>query len=182
MVYIDHQYKIIVLENPKSGSTSLIKSLEKSLRVTIRRNIHRHKNIHMTAKEAMHEFAEYWDTYLKITTLRNPLERFISSALMPGHIARYDPDHLQHETSLNADAIVKYYIKNKDSYVFCRSQDEYTTGMDVLIRIDHFQEDYDALCDRVGMPRTIVAHFNKNNKKTGFNHIDFASIYERIYF
>jgi hypothetical protein len=95
MVYINHQYKIIVLENPKSGSTSLVKSLEKSLCVSIRSNIHRIKNIHMTVSEAKHEFAEYWDSYLKITTIRDPMKRFISYALMRSHISLYDINHIE---------------------------------------------------------------------------------------
>ncbi len=180
MVYINHQYKIIVLENPKSGSTSLVKSLEKSLRVIIRSNINRIKNIHMTVDEAKHEFAEYWDTYTKITTIRDPLKRFISSALMRSHIARYDISHLEHGTPLNIEKLENHYIKNKDSYCFCRSQDEYTTGMDILIHIDHFQEDYKNFCDKLGIPSIIVPHLNKNKNKIETD-IDFKKIYNKIY-
>ena len=177
MVYINHRYKIIVLENPKSGSTSLIKSLEKSLNVSIRSNINRNKNIHMTSFEAQKEFAEYWDTYTKITTVRDPLERFISSVLMTGNIARYDPDHLQHGTPLNIEKLENYYIKDKCCY--CRSQNDYTTGMDILIHIDNFQKDYDFLCDKLGIPSIIVPHLNKNKNKIETD-IDFSKIYTRI--
>jgi hypothetical protein len=180
MVYINHRYKIIVLENPKSGSTSLMKSLEKSLNINIRSNVNRNKNIHMTSFEAQKEFAEYWDIYLKITSVRDPLERFISSVLMTGNIARYDPEHLQHGTPLNVESIVKYYIKNKDKCCYCRSQNDYTTGMDILINIDNFQEDYDSLCDKLGILKISIPHLNKNKNKIQTD-IDYLKIYTRIY-
>ena len=131
----------------------------------------------MTAQEAKHEFAEHWGTYLKITTFRDPLERFISSMLMTGNIARYDPAHLQYGTPLNVDAIEKYYIKNKDTCCYCRSQDDYTTDMDILIRISHFQEDYNSLCNKLNIPSITIPHLNKNKKRIETDIKNFLKIY-----
>jgi hypothetical protein len=48
MVYINDEYKFIFIENPKSGSTSIIRTLSKSLGVPISRTPFL-KNAHQTA-------------------------------------------------------------------------------------------------------------------------------------
>lgn len=37
MVYVNHEYRFIVIENPKSGSTTLLDALSKSLGINISR-------------------------------------------------------------------------------------------------------------------------------------------------
>ena len=51
MVYIDHLNRIIVIENPKSGSTTLIKCLELILGLSISRKTPNHI-IHTTSEDA----------------------------------------------------------------------------------------------------------------------------------
>ncbi len=163
MVFIDHEHRIIVIENPKSGSTTLIKSLELALGVKIPRTSM--KVIHATSEDARKMFSEHWDQYLKISTVRDPFERFVSSALMRAHVARYDINHIESGSPVDIDKLKENFKKYKYTYCFCRPQQQYTSGMDVLVRVDHFQEDFDALCDRLGKPRITVPHMNKNQSE-----------------
>ena len=34
---------------------------------------------------------------------------------------------------------------------FCQQQELFTDGMDFLIRLDHIQEDFDTVCDKLGV-------------------------------
>ncbi len=56
----------------------------------------------------------------------------------------------------------------------------YTTGMDVLIRVSHFQEDYDKLCNMLNVPKIQVPHLNKNSNGIN-NSIDFNELFNEIY-
>ena len=180
MVYIDHRYKLIVIENPKSGSTTLLKCLEESLNIKISRKTSI-KRIHLQSHEAREEYKDYWDTYLKVSTYRDPLERFISSALISGVIAKYDISHLEHGTPLDIVKLENFYKTNKDTYCYCVDQCMYTTGMDFLVRVSHFQEDYDKLSDMLKVPKIQVPHLNKNS--IGINKIiDFKLLFNKIYF
>ena len=58
MVYINHEYRLIVIENPKSGSTTLIDVLGQSLKQKILRKT-KLAFIHMTAREAKELYREY---------------------------------------------------------------------------------------------------------------------------
>jgi hypothetical protein len=180
MVYIDHTHRIIVIENPKSGSTTLIRCLDLVLGLQIPRTLPI-KIIHTTSEDAQKMYSEYWNDYLKISTIRDPFERFVSSALMRAHIARYDIQHIECGTPVDTNKMKEYFKKYKYSYCYCRPQECYTSGMDVLISVDNFQDDFDKLCDRLHFPRIIVPHLNK--KQSGELVVDISimkSIYNEI--
>ena len=163
MVYINHEYKIIVIENPKSGSTTLLDALSKSLGVDISRKS-RCNYIHLTSADAKKDYLDYWDSYLKVTTYREPFKRFCSSILMRNHIAHFDIEHIETGSPINFNKFIKHYQQNKEMCCFCKSQEQFTNGVDHLIDVDNFQEDFDKLCDKLCVPKIIVPHLNKNYK------------------
>lgn len=178
MVYINHEYHFIIIENPKSGSTTLLDALSKSLDVDISRKS-RCNYIHLTSQEAKKDYSEYWDSYLKVTTYREPFKRFCSSVLMRNHIAHFDINHIEKGSPINFNKFLKHYQENKEKCCFCKSQEQFTNGMDYLINIDNFQEDYNTFCDKLGIPKIKVQHLNENkNKKINVNLL--KSIYNNL--
>jgi len=180
MVYINHEYRLIVIENPKSGSTTLVDTLGQSLKLKIPRKT-KLAVIHMTSKEAKELYKKYWDTYLKVTTYRDPLKRFISSSFMPAAIANYDISHIEHNTPLDTVKLEQFYKNRIDNYCFCRRQTDYTDDMDFLIRLDNFQEDYNLLCDRLGIEKVNVPVRNKNTRDPLVDTDTMKEVYCRIY-
>ena len=77
MVYINDHFKFIFIENPKSGSTAIIKALEKVLRVKINRR--NPEQAHLTCDQIKGVYPEKWENYIKVTTYRDPFKRFCSS-------------------------------------------------------------------------------------------------------
>ena len=62
MVYINHEYKFIFIENPKSGSSSILKALENSMDITITREMFPIA-AHLTSYEVSKKVSkEIWDT------------------------------------------------------------------------------------------------------------------------
>ena len=98
MVYINHEHKIIVIENPKAGSTTLVNSIETALGVTISRKF----------------------------------------------------------------------------------RNNYTTGIDVLVHIDNFQEEFDNLCDRLNIGHIVVPHLNKN-QSSYITDPSLKELFDRVY-
>ena len=77
MVYINDKHQFIFIENPKSGSTSVLKALEKSLNTSIKRGVP--KKAHLTCEQVKEMYPDKWEKYLKVSTFRDPFERWCSS-------------------------------------------------------------------------------------------------------
>ena len=65
MVYINNQFKFIFIENPKSGSTSILKTLEKALKVKIKRESSP-SMAHLTVNQVKSKYPDKWNNYLKV--------------------------------------------------------------------------------------------------------------------
>jgi len=156
MVYINHEYKFIFIENAKSGSTSILNALSNSLNIKINRTPHL-QNAHKTCDEVKKEVGdEIWKTYFKVTTFRDPVERFKSSANYPRH---HELRGIKTFTSL------KEHIKNPGSCQYCIPQSEFLKEIDFIIYLNNIQEDYNIFCERIGIPVTKVKIINKNELK-----------------
>ena len=75
MVYINDTHQFIFIENPKSGSTSVLKALEKSLNIKIKRGVPKKAQI----DQVKEMYPDKWEKYLKVSTFRDPFKRFCSS-------------------------------------------------------------------------------------------------------
>ena len=75
MVYVNDQYRLIFIENPKTASTALLKALERALKVKIKREVSP-ALAHLTVDQVKHKYADKWESYLKVSTHRDPFKRF----------------------------------------------------------------------------------------------------------
>jgi len=157
-MYVNHDKKFIYLENPKSGSTSILIALSQVLGVQILRNPAA-ENAHYTTNEAREIVGEdIWNSYYKVTTYREPLSRFISSANYPRHhrlrqINSFDEYEAHLHNVMNYNAKCQY----------CIHQDEFTKNVDFVIRLDHVQEDFNAVCKYLKVVPCMVRKINSNN-------------------
>jgi len=153
MVYISHRYRFIFIENPKSGSTSILNALQKSLNEKFQREMFP-QVAHITPYELKKKISpDTWRDYLKVTTTRDPFDRFCSSMNFSLHKFDKTPDGLAKHQKVN-----KYCI-------YCLPQSEFTRECDFLINLNNIQEDYNTFCEKVGIPKTVVKNCNVSKKK-----------------
>jgi len=132
MVYVNRQYRFIFIENPKSGSTSILVAFEKLFKIKFMNRTPRdHKTVDQVKREIQ---PEIWNEYLKVSTYRDPIERAISAKK---ERFNYDP-------------------------VFSIPQEEFIKEMDFLIKLETFQEDFDVFCQKIGVESIKLEHINKS--------------------
>ena len=171
MVYINDQFKFIFIENPKSGSTSILKTLEKALKVKIKRESSP-SMAHLTVNQLKSKYPEKWNRYLKVSTFRDPFRRFCSSVNYRLHQQK---NYKSEEELIN-------HLKNPKNCVYCKNQDEYTKECDLLIHLDTIQKDFDTFCKKIGIPPVTVEKENVSNyrKKSYQLNFNFKYLYEKF--
>ena len=163
MVYINDEYHFIFIENPKSGSTSILCALEKSLGQKITREI-LPRTAHMTSYEIKKMYPDKWEKYFKVTTFRDPFKRFCSAVNYEKH--EYT-DLIEH-------------LKCPRECPYCITQDRYTRDCDFIINIDNIQQDYNTFCDDVGIKSSIIEHRNKSKKKKRFDENYLKGVFTQL--
>ena len=155
MVYINDQFKFIFIENAKSGSTAILKALSQSLNVVIKRTPEL-QNAHQTCDQLKELYPDKWKNYLKVTTYRDPIERFKSSANYPRH----------HQLrGIKSFEQFKTHILSPEKCQYCIPQSEFLKEINVIIHLNTIQIDYNSFCQQVGIPSVKVDTTNKNNQK-----------------
>ena len=152
MVYINDKYRFIFIENPKSGSTSILKALSESLKIQIPRTPQL-QNSHQTCAQLAQLYPAKWKTYTKVTTWRDPYDRFRSSANYPRHHNLRGIKSFEH---------FKQHIQKPEGCQYCIPQSEFK---DVDFIIKNFQEDYNTFCELVGIPSVQIKNINTNRVK-----------------
>jgi hypothetical protein len=161
MVYINDQYRFIFIENPKSGSTSILKALSESLNIPIHRTPHL-QNAHQTCDQLKEVYPDKWKKYMKVTTWRNPDQRFCSSINYPRH---HHLRGLRTFQDLQKHLEQQYpYHSSKPFCQYCIPQEEFLKEVDFVIHLDNIQEDFDHFCFKVGIPQVTVNKINQNYK------------------
>ena len=159
MVYINDQFKIIFIENPKSGSTSILMALQKVL--NYRQTSRTPEKAHQTCDEIKQQFPDKWKEYLKVSTFRDPVSRFISSMKFKTHITYY----------YRTEKEILNHFKINKKCVYCVPQEEFTNGCDVILHLDTLQEDFDKLCEKLCVKTTRINHLNSSHIKNNLNKI-----------
>jgi hypothetical protein len=153
MVYINDQHRFIFIENPKSGSTCILKALEKSLKNSINRP--GPSKAHLTCEQIKQQFPDKWRDYLKVTTFREPFQRFCSSIRFKEHVTYY----------YKTEKDILYHMEKNKNCVYCLPQEHFTNGCDIVLNLDTLQTDFDNLCNVLGIETTKIKSVNKSDVK-----------------
>jgi hypothetical protein len=138
MVYINDQYRFIFIENPKSGSTSILNGLSKALNKKLLRGLPR--EAHLTCKQIKERYPDKWNEYLKVSTYRDPVERY-NSVLHHHHF----------KDKYSTIILLEKHLKNNKNCLYCQPQSNFTDGVDFLIHLDNIQNDFDRFCEKIGI-------------------------------
>lgn len=148
---INHEYKCIFVEVPKTGSTS------------IRSIIGRPAKHHLTIVEIENQVTkQQFDEYFKFAFVRNPWDRALS---LYEYILK-TPKHYYHEQCLqfvNFSAYLRERPPLPQQYDFLSKHGK--NQLNFIGRFENLQQDFNTVCDKIGIPKQKLRHQNKSKHK-----------------
>ena len=162
---ISHRYKCIFIHVEKTGGTSIECTLDSNLMnesATPKANVSdQFEDKHWTALEYLQKHPKLYKEYFTFAFVRNPWDRLVS---------RYEWQILignPYFTKLD----FKKYIKSssfqglKFSYLdkICDNQNKII--VDFVGRFEKLQQDFNYICDKIGMKNTQLPYVNKIDRK-----------------
>jgi hypothetical protein len=161
---ISHKHKFVFISVPKTGSTSARMSLDEySDIISVGcSSPYQHHTSATKLKKHFKEVGWNWDEYFKFAFFRNPWDRMVSiyKYLENAHRSHQDfaVDYLKGTKSF------KDYIVNGNHYGlqvdFLRDISNFYIG-----KFENLQEDFNFVCDKIGIPRQQLPHKNKSKHK-----------------
>jgi len=178
---ISHKHKFIFVEFPKTGTTTIGSVLGKYS--DVKRN---HKKDSLYRKHAppstikqlfeKENKKDEWKNYFKFTFTRNPWDRMLSLwSFIAISLERHKNGTLKNIEWINSCIMecktFKEYIKltadwpgvNNSLFHFAFDKDE--KFVDFIGKFENLQEDFDTICDKIGIPRQQLPHKNKTKHK-----------------
>ena len=167
---INHKHKFIFVHINKTAGTSIGNILGK----LSRNQIGKHQSIKEYSKLA--DNAHGFENYFKFTFVRNSWDRFLS--LYKYRVKtnqtklRRRPVSFKEWAKNIYDKNPKHYnIPNELQLLMLSEQLDWitdTTGkvnMDFIGRFENLQEDFNTVCDKIGIPKQKLPHINKTEHK-----------------
>ena len=161
---ISHKHKLIFVHINKTGGTSIGDVLKKYSNKS-----KKHQSIIDSNKEA------YSNDYFKFTFVRNSWDRFLS---LYKYRIKTNQTNLRSNPAPFKEWAKNIYDKNPKHYnahdphklLMLSEQLDWITDTDGSIDIDfigryeNLQEDFDIICEKIGIPKQELPHKNKSNK------------------
>jgi hypothetical protein len=168
---ISHAHKFIFIHIPKTGGTSIEKVFKKQIK---------NNRKHLTFFQYENELKSEIEKYFIFSVIRNPWDRLVSywkyrqgkiHAPIDGKMNIFD-DWLKFISSLNLDDL---HGKTEKSNI-----PDFRMGLDSqfnslinkqnkinvnLVRFENLQNDFNTICDKIGIKRHHLPHKNKSRHK-----------------
>lgn len=156
--YVDHQKKIIYYDVPKTGSTTIRSSLFPEAWPTGE----------APCVNSIQNSRDNYEDYFTFTFVRNPWSRMISTWK---HFASKD----FHIKQLISSGIDISNLKNFKSFLYmtlCHDNHHWQPqhmfmpfDVDFIGRTETFQQDFNIVCDKIGIPKQQLPHKNRSKHK-----------------
>ena len=157
---IDHKYKCIFIHSPRTGGTTIHNALGGGPKD--------HFPWNKFKFDPKYNYNEFWDSYLKFATVRNPFDWLVSLYNHPSgpsyrsqcpcpksnnHV-NIAPSGLHGKRSFEDYARYPTLFHHESPYI---SQSR-TIGPDIdfIIKFENLQEGFDELCERIGRPKSTL--------------------------
>jgi len=179
---INHKYKCIFIHIPKTGGTSIESVFVSNAAKT---------DVpfkHSTAKEYQKKFNRGFSEYFKFSVIRNPWNLVVSLYHWMWHTdspTNFFPKQWRARTHIPLHWTLNDWVKSPN---FLRSNprglsldgprlfqektqldwisnDKCNIIIDYIMRFENLQEDFNIVCDKIGIPRQKLPHVNKSKHK-----------------
>ena len=115
---------------------------------------------HHTTKMLKTEFPDRFKNYFKFTFVRNPWDKVVSEWL---YFKKIDSEYtFGFKQSINNKS---YWCKPYPYEEHCWFQTQFALECDYIGRFENLQEDFNTICDKIGIPQQQLPHVNKTNHK-----------------
>ena len=168
---ISHKHKFIFFAIPKTGSTTIRKCLDIYSDVIAIGDVESPLYWHVKPPVLKKYFEEQhwnWNEYFKFAFVRNPWDHVVSMYAYRSRLGKAgsfymnNPEMFQwlrEATPYN----FKKYLKHRP---YCTGkQIFYTDGCDFVGKLENLQQDFNTVCDRIGIPRQQLPHRNMTEHK-----------------
>lgn len=165
---INHKHKFIFTHIPKCAGSSIHESLGG-------KGYSNHKTLEedlMTSKQAKH--------YFKFTFVRNPWDRFISAYFYFKKYGRDGNGDVKMGNIVNRYNSFKDFVLNFNKipasdwvYPHFKEQINWVCGNhDFIGKSENLQQDFNIICEKIGIPKQQLLHTNKSNHKHYTDYYD----------
>lgn len=166
---VSHKHKFISISIPKTGSTSIRWALDK---YSDQKSVSDGCDTfyHHSTYSRLQERLDYIDDYFVFAFVRNPWDRavshwnYINSYAQSGRDLHYKK--YCNETLKSIDSFSDF-LKSKHTIGPCLNWVQHLEGIGVdhVGKMETIQEDFNIVCDKIGIPQQQLPHHNKTNHK-----------------
>jgi hypothetical protein len=179
---ISHKHKFVFIAMEKTGSVSIRNILDEYS--DIRYGNFNNKNPHTTARDVKKELfvndTKKFNSYFKFAFVRNPWARMISwyefmcKQVHKTESQKYDCvvnnyDEYKKISLMGFNRFIQSeYEKNNSHYLGYSRYYEDENGnnlLDFIGKVENIQEDFNTVCDKIGIPKQKLPHENKTKHK-----------------
>jgi hypothetical protein len=185
-VIVSHKHRFIFVAVPRTGTQSVRAALRPHLdggdweqadwRVDKRLPIPEIAAIdhgHVTAMEMKPWLDKrVWQDYFKFSFVRNPLERFISSAFLKNARRPLFLAHPRRYLTLileSPSTMAGLFYRPQLGFL---SNPENQLAVDYVGRFESLQDDFDRVCRQVGLPPTALTHLHRSRHESAGRYYD----------
>ena len=161
-----HKHKFIFIHNRKTGGTSIEAVFKPDVGGPHEGNRGvEHK--HASAIQMKEKFPKEWLEYFKFTLVRNPYDLLVSRYHWSRDLQKIDwyKNHTFKEfvICINKNTVRPEWTKPTSQYnSLCIDQ---KLDIDFIARFENLQQDFNTICDKIGIPRQQLPHKNKTKHK-----------------
>ena len=163
---ISHKYKFIFISAPKTGSESIRAALDPSSDIQSSAGMYAH---HKTYAQILIDF-NYAKDYTCFGFSRNPWDRCVSHWF---HIKKHAQNNKHYygdrcRQILKTISCFKHYLLSENVLRPCFnwfSSNNLDIDVDFVGKLENLEEDFNIVCDKIGIPRQELPHKNKTKHK-----------------
>ena len=162
---INHEHKFIFVHIPKTAGITVIQMLSRACSVD-----DKFKSGHPIYDKYLEFFGQSIKEYFSFCIVRNPWDRLVSVFHYLQNGGRNNKDAKQGEMlkDYNFKSFVHDFSFEKFPYIHFKPQMYFIKSVDnfdYIGRLENLQEDFNIICDKIGIPRQQLPHQNKSKHK-----------------